>query len=99
MAENILKCAYSHDEKFTMKDSHDDNIHNEKVSPAIKRSFRSFRPLEGAIKKNRFHCGNDNENKGFQDPLVPSGHSPHAGAVLRLSKGETNREALFIPIR
>ena len=62
MAENILKSGNSQDEKFTMKNSHDENILNEKVSPAIKRCFRSFRPLAGAIKKNRFHCGNDNGN-------------------------------------
>lgn len=75
MAENILKSGNSQDDKFTMINSHDENIHNEKVSPAINRCFRSFRPLAGAIKKNRFHCGNDSGNLcitlRFCHPAVP----------------------------
>jgi len=53
MAENILKSGDSQHDSHAAMYSHYENIHNEKVMPAIMSCFRGFHALTGCKKKSR----------------------------------------------
>jgi len=65
IAQISPKPPHSHDEKFILRISQHENIHNEKILLSITERFRQKHPAEPPKKKYHIHHENHNEKNNL----------------------------------